>query len=466
MRRLLFVGPSLPDARHLVGVGGEIELHGPVAAGDLARCDLTAGDVVGIVDGYFHAVQAVRHGEIMALLSAGVHVIGAASMGALRAAELDRHGMTGVGRIYRAYRSGRIDGDDEVALMHGPPESGYATMSVPMVNIRALLAAAVESGLISPNLQDLMIKDLRSCHYSQRTWRAVERAARTAGLSAAATTRLVDSRVDPAVDVKRQDALELVRVLREAEFREQRQTLVFSETVLQHQWGLDAKGCDRGSVRDAVRVCQLFLVDFSARYHQAVLAHIANECFRECGTESNGSYVHTVLAHARHRGVTGAIRDFVRSDACQDWLFPGERESPAEQQAMLALVRSFRVVPGVIPEELLALAVADSDLFGRARCIAQAAREVNAAVTTRDPSFSESQLSETRITEWLAFRWNVETAHFAVAALDRGFPSRAAAVASARKFYLLVKYNEPVLACLEDGSIAPDRCGESAAGVS
>ena len=43
----------------------------------------------------------------------GVHVFGAASMGALRAAELDGFGMRGIGRIYAAYRDGYWPGYDE-----------------------------------------------------------------------------------------------------------------------------------------------------------------------------------------------------------------------------------------------------------------------------------------------------------------------------------------------------------------
>ena len=53
--------------------------------------------VIGLVDGVFERVPAVWHKEILFALSEGVHVYGAASMGALRAAELDTFGMRGVG---------------------------------------------------------------------------------------------------------------------------------------------------------------------------------------------------------------------------------------------------------------------------------------------------------------------------------------------------------------------------------
>ena len=55
-------------------------------------------------------------------MQAGIHVYGAASIGALRAAELDAFGMRGIGRIYEDFREGVLEDDDEVAVLHGPEE--------------------------------------------------------------------------------------------------------------------------------------------------------------------------------------------------------------------------------------------------------------------------------------------------------------------------------------------------------
>ncbi|MFD0585035.1 TfuA-like protein [Dactylosporangium darangshiense] len=105
---------------------------------------MRGGDTVGIVDGYFHQTGSVRHKEILDLLSRDVNVLGAASMGALRAAELDRFGMKGVGSVYADYRDGRLEADDEVTLLHSPAEEGYRALSEPLVGIRATFAYAVE----------------------------------------------------------------------------------------------------------------------------------------------------------------------------------------------------------------------------------------------------------------------------------------------------------------------------------
>ncbi|WP_198679171.1 hypothetical protein [Thermomonospora amylolytica] len=69
-RKYCFVGPSLPDAAE-PAAGTGVRLMPPVAAGDLLRLDVRAGDVIAIVDGYFHQTRSVRHKEILDLLGRG-----------------------------------------------------------------------------------------------------------------------------------------------------------------------------------------------------------------------------------------------------------------------------------------------------------------------------------------------------------------------------------------------------------
>ena len=64
--------------------------HPPAAAGDLLRLLPDPPATLCLIDGYFDARPSVWHKEILLLIEAGVRVFGAASMGALRAAELDR----------------------------------------------------------------------------------------------------------------------------------------------------------------------------------------------------------------------------------------------------------------------------------------------------------------------------------------------------------------------------------------
>ncbi|MEK8104213.1 TfuA-like protein [Micromonospora sp. M12] len=140
MTDIVFIGPSLP-ADEVARLLPDAVVLPPVAHGDLLRLDVAPGDRVLVIDGFFLQHPPVRHREILDLLDRGVTVAGAASMGALRAAELWPFGMRGVGEVFQLYRDGVVTGDDEVAVVHGPAEEGHRSFSVPLVNIRWRCAA-------------------------------------------------------------------------------------------------------------------------------------------------------------------------------------------------------------------------------------------------------------------------------------------------------------------------------------
>ncbi|WP_158744434.1 TfuA domain-containing protein [Acidisphaera sp. L21] len=197
-RRLLAWGARQGDAilRTLVFIG-------PTLAADEARARLAAtvlpparqGDVwravqryrpgaIGLVDGVFGGAPAVWHRELLWAMSQGVHVFGAASMGALRAAELHAFGMVGIGRIFAAYRDGQFGGfadafedDDEVAVEHAPAEFGYRPLCVAMVDIRTTLLAALADGAIDQTTVLRLAAAMKAIHYRQRTLAALDRLA-------------------------------------------------------------------------------------------------------------------------------------------------------------------------------------------------------------------------------------------------------------------------------------------------
>jgi hypothetical protein len=172
---VVFLGPSLSaaEARGIL----DVEVLPPVQLGDVWRIVQERPAAIGIIDGYFDRIPAVRHKEILYALSCGIPVYGASSMGALRAAELASFGMIAVGEIAAGYLSGALTCDDEVALMHGPEELGYRGFSEPLVNIRATLAAAHESGVISELTRAAMLETARVLHYPDRTWARILREA-------------------------------------------------------------------------------------------------------------------------------------------------------------------------------------------------------------------------------------------------------------------------------------------------
>ena len=113
---VVFLGPTLTldEGRAVL----DAQYLPPAGHGDVLRAALRRPRVIAIVDGVFERQPAVWHKEILFALSKGIHVYGAASMGALRAAELDEFGMRGIGEVYRAYADGTLEDDDEVAVAH------------------------------------------------------------------------------------------------------------------------------------------------------------------------------------------------------------------------------------------------------------------------------------------------------------------------------------------------------------
>lgn len=210
---VLFTGPSLPpsEAERLI----DARVLPPVSQGDLYAVARRGPPVIGIVDGYFDVVPSVWHKEILWALSRGIHVLGAASLGALRAAELEMFGMVGVGEVFEAFRDGELEDDDEVTVAHGPPETGYLNLSEAMVNIRATLAAALDGGVLDAESTDRLIGLAKATHYRQRGWDRLLREARAADLPGAALDDLERWLPSGRVDRKRRDAEAMVVRMRE-----------------------------------------------------------------------------------------------------------------------------------------------------------------------------------------------------------------------------------------------------------
>ncbi|HXV30187.1 MAG TPA: TfuA domain-containing protein, partial [Sinorhizobium sp.] len=165
-------------------------------------------------------VPSVWHKEILWAMANGIHVFGAASMGALRAAELHLFGMVGVGRIFDAYCSGALapygdpfEDDDEVAVIHGPPETGYVALSEAMVNIRATLAAAATAGIISAATREALVRVGKAMFYQERSYEALLEQA-PATIPPQEIAALGDWLPEGRVNLKRQDALDMLAAMR------------------------------------------------------------------------------------------------------------------------------------------------------------------------------------------------------------------------------------------------------------
>lgn len=205
---LVYVGPTLlasEVARRLPGA----TVMPPAAVGDILRAARRPGvRRIALIDGYFERMAAVWHKEVLVALARGIEVWGAASMGALRAAELATFGMRGVGVIYREYARGALVCDDEVAIAHLPAEYGYQSTSDALVNIRFGLARATTLGIIGERLRARLVELARARFYRDRSWAQLLDDARAEGHAVEDLARW------PKPDRKADDARLLLRALR------------------------------------------------------------------------------------------------------------------------------------------------------------------------------------------------------------------------------------------------------------
>jgi hypothetical protein len=209
----VFTGPTISAAE--AGVELEAVYLPPASEGDVYRVALKRPEAIGIIDGYFQSVPAVRHKEILWAMSRGIHVFGSASMGALRAAELAAFGMEGVGTIFESYRDGILQDDDEVAIAHGPAETGFMAGSEAMVNVRETLRKAELSGVISGELRTTLEKIGKDLFYPDRSYTLLLHRAAESGLPEAALTRLREWLPQGQLNQKREDALSMLRLMQQ-----------------------------------------------------------------------------------------------------------------------------------------------------------------------------------------------------------------------------------------------------------
>jgi hypothetical protein len=161
-RPIVYLGPSLPkdEAQSLL----DADYRPPVKRGDLPH---SFDGTIVMIDGEFGQSLSVSPNEVLRLLDQGTRIIGASSMGALRAAELYPYGMQGCGWIFDAYMSGRLIADDEVAVTYSPLD--LAALTVPLVNVRVWLERLESTGRIDGPTGRMLLARARRIFYADRT---------------------------------------------------------------------------------------------------------------------------------------------------------------------------------------------------------------------------------------------------------------------------------------------------------
>lgn len=210
-RVVVFTGPTLSvvEAQKVL----EATYLPPAKQGDIYKAFIKyRPKVIGLIDGNFENIPSPWHKEILYIMSQGVSVLGASSMGALRAAELADFGMIGVGQIFRNFYSNELEDDDEVTVVHGPKELDYPLLSEAMVNIRETFKSALKNKVISDNLFVFGLRVAKDLPYKERNYPCIISLLRN-------SNRFTKNEIDEldnwcefnAEDIKQKDAIELLQ---------------------------------------------------------------------------------------------------------------------------------------------------------------------------------------------------------------------------------------------------------------
>jgi hypothetical protein len=207
-RIVVFIGPSLPlnEAREIL----DAEYYPPVARDDVAILLNDPPDIIGIIDGVFHQQPAVSHREILRALEAGVIIVGGSSMGALRSAELDYAGMIGIGEVYQSYRDGKIESDDDVAIVFNPET--HELFSEALVSMNYNFQMAKKEGIITASDVKNLYETAKNIYYPQRTY---TRVLKNSNLEDDKKKELKDYLANNGIDIKAEDAKKVLEYIKE-----------------------------------------------------------------------------------------------------------------------------------------------------------------------------------------------------------------------------------------------------------
>lgn len=212
MKPVVFTGTSInhQDAEKIL----DADYRSPVRRDDIRKLMKSPPDIIGIIDGIFFDSAAVAHREIIEAIRSGIIIVGGASMGALRASELDSYGMIGVGRIYEMYRDGVIDSDDEVAVTFDAET--MKPLSVPLLNVRVTVKALVDLGILNNDEGAGIIDITRKIFYPDRNYQNILNECMEKGvISREKKEILADSFGKYYIDAKREDAVLVLEKIKE-----------------------------------------------------------------------------------------------------------------------------------------------------------------------------------------------------------------------------------------------------------
>lgn len=173
MLPVIFLGPSLSiqKAKEIFPLA---DYRPPARKGDFMKISTEQNNIgfVGFIDGVFLQDYPPTPIEVYSLLRKNnLTVAGAASLGALRAVELEKFGMIGVGKIFQLYKSGRMESDDEVAVTFS--DDDYKLQSEALIDIRYTLYSAVKDRVINRETKNTLVKIAKRIYFPERNYEEI-----------------------------------------------------------------------------------------------------------------------------------------------------------------------------------------------------------------------------------------------------------------------------------------------------
>jgi TfuA protein len=169
IKPIVYLGPTLnrEEASKIL----DADYRDPAKKGDFLRLSLTSDEkkYVGFVDGVFLHDYPPSPIEVYHLATRkNIELIGASSLGALRAVELEKFGMKGIGRIFLLFKKGILNADDEVAVTFVRDKN--ILQSEALIDIRFNLFLAYKKGIITKQTKKRFVKIAKNIYFPFRNY--------------------------------------------------------------------------------------------------------------------------------------------------------------------------------------------------------------------------------------------------------------------------------------------------------
>ena len=214
---IIFLGPSLSHekARKIF----DADYRPPARKGDFLRlaADFDVVEMaIGFVDGVFLQDYPPTPIEVYHLARKnGELLVGAAILGALRAVELEKFGMVGIGKIFQLYKTGKVNADDEVAVTFAS-EGDYQLQSEAMIDIRYNLYLAHKKGVINEKAKSVLVRLAKEIYFPHRKYTYILEEARNRYPMLESEINSFGSYIrSNRKSLKEMDAIRLVKYLKE-----------------------------------------------------------------------------------------------------------------------------------------------------------------------------------------------------------------------------------------------------------